>query len=98
MYIHEYGKEGSFHLAREIIQNCFDECLDDDSPGNWIGISYDKSTDVLRVEDNGYNVLLVPVYAGMYGRIEKQMFYAPQKEKQAKATYRRWAKKYCKNN
>ena len=53
MYIHEYGKEGSFHLAREIIQNCFDECLDDDSPGNWIGISYDKSTDVLRVEDNG---------------------------------------------
>ena len=58
----------------------------------------DKSTDVLRVEDNGYNVLLVPVCAGMYGRIEKQMFYAPQKEKQAKATYRRWAKKYCKNN
>lgn len=52
----------------------------------------------LRVEDNGYNVLLVPVCAGMYGRIEKQMFYAPQKEKQAKATYRRWAKKYCKNN
>ena len=52
----------------------------------------------LRVEDNGYNVLLVPVCAGMYGRIEKQMFYAPQKEKQVKATYSRWAKKYCENN
>lgn len=52
----------------------------------------------LRVEDNGYNVLLVPVCAGIYGRIEKQMLYALQKEKQSKATYRRWAKKYCKNN
>mgnify|MGYP004639219793 CR=1 FL=1 len=43
----------------------------------------------LRVEDNRYNVLLVPICAGicMYGRIEKQKFYALQKEKLAKATY-----------
>ena len=53
MYNHEYGKEGSIHLAREIIQNCFDECLDQDSPGDTIRISYDKSTDILRSEDNG---------------------------------------------
>lgn len=54
----------------------------------------------LRVEDNRYNVLLVPICAGMcmYGRIEKQKFYALQKEKIAKATYRRWINKYCENN
>ena len=31
----------------------------------------------LRVEDNGYNVLLVPIYAGVYEHIEKKMFYTP---------------------
>lgn len=53
----------------------------------------------LRVEDNGYNVLLVPICASTgrcwYGRTEKKKFYAPQKEKLAKATYRRWINKYC---
>lgn len=52
----------------------------------------------LRVEDNEYNVLLVPICAGMYGHIKKKMFYTPQKEKQAKATYRRWINKYCEND
>ena len=52
----------------------------------------------LRVEDNGYNVLLVPICVGMYGHIEKKMFYTLQKEKQAKATYRRWINKYCEND
>ena len=53
MYINEYGEQGAFHLAREIIQNNFDECLDDDSPGNEIEIEYDISTDILRSSDNG---------------------------------------------
>lgn len=53
MYINEYGEAGSFHLAREIIQNNFDECLDDDSPGNEIDIEYDIQTDILRSSDNG---------------------------------------------
>lgn len=53
MYINEYGEEGAFHLAREIVQNCFDECLDEDSNGNKIEISYDLATDILRAEDNG---------------------------------------------
>lgn len=53
MYINEYGQAGSFHLAREVIQNNFDECLDDDSPGKHIDISYDKATDILRCEDDG---------------------------------------------
>jgi DNA gyrase/topoisomerase IV subunit B len=53
MYIHEYGKEGAFHLAREIIQNSFDECLDEDSMGDTIEITYDMATDILSSEDNG---------------------------------------------
>lgn len=53
MYINEYGEAGAFHLAREIIQNNFDECLDDDSPGNEIDIEYDRETDILRSSDNG---------------------------------------------
>lgn len=53
MYIHEYGKAGAFHLAREIIQNCFDETLDDNSPGNKIEINYDRATDMLTSIDNG---------------------------------------------
>ena len=53
MYINEYGESGAFHLAREIIQNNFDECLDDNSPGNEINISYDRATDILIASDNG---------------------------------------------
>ena len=53
MYINEYGEAGAFHLAREIIQNSFDECLDDDSPGDTIEISYDRKTDILTSSDNG---------------------------------------------
>ena len=53
MYINEYGEAGAFHLAREIIQNNFDECLDDNSPGNEINISYDRATDILTSSDNG---------------------------------------------
>lgn len=52
----------------------------------------------LRTQSNIYNVILVPIYNGIYGRTEKELFYTSQQEKQAKATYRRWAKKYCENN
>ena len=53
LYLTEYGHQGAFHLAREIIQNNIDECLDDNSQGNTIEISYDKATDILTCEDNG---------------------------------------------
>lgn len=52
----------------------------------------------LRTENNIYNVILVPICNGIYGRTEKELSYASQQEKQAKATYRRWIKKYCKND
>ena len=37
----------------KIIQNSIDECLDEDSIGKNIHISYDKETDILRCEDDG---------------------------------------------
>lgn len=56
MYIQEVGKEGSAHLAREIIQNAIDECIDENSPGKTITIRYDKATDLLSVEDDGRGI------------------------------------------
>ena len=53
MYIKEYGPEGTFHLFREIAQNNFDECLESDSPGRNIDISYDLATEIIRCEDDG---------------------------------------------
>lgn len=53
MYIKEYGPEGTFHLFREIAQNNFDECLESDSPGQNIDITYDLATEIVRCEDDG---------------------------------------------
>lgn len=53
MYIRQYGPEGAFHLAREIIQNSIDECIDKESIGSEIIITYDKTHDKLVVEDDG---------------------------------------------
>ena len=43
----------SDHLAREIIQNNIDECIDPESNGSVIHITYDKLSDMLTCEDNG---------------------------------------------
>lgn len=53
MYINEYGEDGAYHLAREIAQNNMDECIDPDSPGNFIDCIYDEDTDILTISDNG---------------------------------------------
>lgn len=53
LYIQKYGPAGAFHLAREIIQNNIDECIDPESNGSSIYITYDKMTDMLTCEDNG---------------------------------------------
>lgn len=53
LYIQQYGPAGAFHLSREVIQNAFDECIDPNSQGCNIHISYDKKIDKLRVEDDG---------------------------------------------
>lgn len=56
LFISEYGSQGTFHLAREIIQNNIDECLDDDSNGNEITCEYDLATGILTTEDNGRGI------------------------------------------
>ena len=53
MYIHQYGPEGAFHLVREVIHNNIDECIDKNSPGKHIYISYDKETDKITCDDDG---------------------------------------------
>lgn len=53
MYIYEYGEEGAFHLLREIVQNSVDECLDENSQGDTIEMSYDEATDIFSATDNG---------------------------------------------
>ncbi len=53
LYIQKYGPAGAFHLAREIIQNNIDECIDPESNGSNIYISYDKESDMLICEDDG---------------------------------------------
>ena len=53
MYINEYGKDGVFHLSREIIQNSIDEVIDPQSNGKNIYIKYDTDTDMFTCEDDG---------------------------------------------
>lgn len=53
MYIKSYNSAGAFHLVREIIQNAIDECIDSDSPGKFIYVTYDILSDMLTCEDDG---------------------------------------------
>lgn len=53
LFLQSYGKEGAFHLVREVIQNSIDECIDKDSPGKNILVDYDIKTDTIKVEDDG---------------------------------------------
>lgn len=53
LYIQQYGPQGAFHLAREIIQNSIDEVIDPESNGSTINISYDILNDKLTCEDDG---------------------------------------------
>ena len=53
MFLQEYGKAGTFHMAREIAQNAIDECLDPDSNGKRIEYQYDMATDLFTCEDDG---------------------------------------------
>ena len=53
LYLQKYGAAGAFHLSREIIQNNIDECIDPESNGSNIHITYDLLTDMLTCEDDG---------------------------------------------
>ena len=53
LYLQAYGPAGAFHLVREVTQNSIDECIDEDSPGKNIYITYDIATDTFSCEDDG---------------------------------------------
>jgi DNA gyrase/topoisomerase IV subunit B len=56
MYISYLGQKGSLHLAKEIINNMIDECINKKSPGNEIDIYLDEPTNTLTVSDNGRGI------------------------------------------
>lgn len=56
LYLQQYGDQGIFHLAREIIQNSIDELEDIMSGGKRIIIQYDHKTDKLVVIDDGRGI------------------------------------------
>lgn len=53
MYMSYLGDNGARHLSFEVINNAIDECINKNSPGNRIDITYNITTDVLTVTDNG---------------------------------------------
>ena len=53
LYLMQYGDLGCNHLGKEIVQNAYDEVLDDNSPGKEIWITFDKKFNKLTVEDDG---------------------------------------------
>lgn len=56
LYLQSYGSGGTFHLAKEIIQNSFDELEDANSNGNKVTIMLDTLTNKLTVEDDGRGI------------------------------------------
>ena len=56
MYIQKFGALGTFHLAKECIQNSFDEFEDPDTNGSEVLIKYDKKIDKLYIDDNGRGI------------------------------------------
>ena len=49
----KYGSAGCNHMAREIIQNSYDEEIDTDSPGSKVTVKVDTLVDQLTVIDDG---------------------------------------------
>ena len=53
LYLMKYGSAGCNHMAREIIQNSYDEEIDTDSPGSKVTVKVDTLVDQLTVIDDG---------------------------------------------
>ena len=56
MYIGSKGVSGAIHLFKEIFNNALDECVNPNSPANWIRVTLDKYARCLIVEDNGRGI------------------------------------------
>ena len=58
MYISYKGSKGALHLAKEVINNAIDECINKNSPGDSILIVFDEKENKLTVMDNGRGIPL----------------------------------------
>lgn len=56
MYIGHTGSKGCLTMAREIINNCCDQILDQTSPGSYFILSYNEATLEFVIEDNGKGI------------------------------------------
>ena len=53
MYISRVGSLGALHLAKECINNCIDECLNVNSPGESVYLYLNEDTNIFTAEDDG---------------------------------------------
>ena len=53
MYISRVGSLGATHLSKECINNCIDECLNVNSPGEYIYLYLNEDTNTFSAEDDG---------------------------------------------
>ena len=53
MYISRVGSLGATHLAKECINNNIDECVNKNSPGEYIYLSLNEDTNTFSSEDDG---------------------------------------------
>lgn len=56
MYISNLGEKGVLQLAKELVNNGVDECINPNSPANKIDIVIDENTDTIIVKDNGRGI------------------------------------------
>lgn len=56
MYISAKGKEGAFHLFKEIFNNALDECVNENSPADTITIEFFADLNQFVVTDNGRGI------------------------------------------
>ena len=53
MYVSRVGELGAIHLAKECINNCIDECININSPGENIYLYLNEDTNTFVAEDDG---------------------------------------------
>lgn len=53
MYISRTGPLGAIHLSKELINNCLDECINENSPGENIYLYLNEDENKFMAEDDG---------------------------------------------
>ena len=79
MYIGYTGTQGCLTMAREIINNCCDQILDQTSPGSYFTLSYNENTLEFSLEDNGKGIppekiIMIMTTAHTSKNFEKKLF------------------------